>query len=168
MVELTRKRVEQILNEETVKTEALPTILRGIYSRYMRLFERYFADIDALNDDEIAELRQYHKETQSLVKYYYMDIPHDVCIELREFDKKFCAKLLGPDWHEALYECYEDFRDDSASNDMSEKSLKAEFAEQNLEAFYADMDSIFREAFGTGSQTAEKVFSGLSKLLFEE
>ena len=55
MVELSNERIEQILHEETKKTEALPTILRGIYTRYMRLYERYFADVDALNDGRIAE-----------------------------------------------------------------------------------------------------------------
>ena len=57
MVELSNERIEQILHEETKKTEALPTILRGIYSRYMNLYEQYFADIDALNDDQIAEFQ---------------------------------------------------------------------------------------------------------------
>ena len=57
MIELTDKRIEQILHEETASKEELGTILRGIYTRYMCLYERYFADIDALNDDKIAELR---------------------------------------------------------------------------------------------------------------
>ena len=67
MVELSNERVEQILHKETHKTEELKTILRGVYTRYMRLFEKYFADIDALNDDEIAGLKQYHEETRSLI-----------------------------------------------------------------------------------------------------
>lgn len=95
MVELSKERIEQILHEETMKKEELETILRGIYTRYMRLFEKYFADIDALNDDEIAELRKYHEETGSLVKYYYMDIPLDICIGLKEFENKYSVKLLG-------------------------------------------------------------------------
>ena len=37
MVELSKKRIEEILNEETAKTEELPTILRGVYTRYMCL-----------------------------------------------------------------------------------------------------------------------------------
>ena len=31
--------------------------------------------MDALNEDKIAELKKYHEETESLIKYYYMDIP---------------------------------------------------------------------------------------------
>ncbi len=168
MVELSSKRVEQILHEETPKTEGLETILRAIYTRYMHLYERYFADIDALNDDLIAELNEYHDETKSLVKYYYMDIPLDICIGIKEFEKKYSARLLGPDWHELLFDCYEDFRDDSAGEYESEKALKAAFAKQNLEAFYEAMDSVFRDGFGTGSQTAEKLVSGLAGLIFGE
>ena len=41
-----------------MKTEELTTILRGVYTRYMRLFEKYFADIEALNDEEIAKLKK--------------------------------------------------------------------------------------------------------------
>ena len=52
MVELSNERVDQILHEESQKTEELKTILRGVYIRYMRLYERYFDDIDALNDDK--------------------------------------------------------------------------------------------------------------------
>ena len=62
MVELSKERIDQILHEETTKKEELDTILRSIYTRYMHLFEKYFADIDALNDDRIAELRKYPKK----------------------------------------------------------------------------------------------------------
>ena len=85
-----------------MKTEELTTILRAVYTRYMRVFEKYFADIDALNDEVIAELNQYQEETRSLVKYYYMDIPQDVCEELEKFDDKYGDKLLGPDWQKYL------------------------------------------------------------------
>jgi DNA polymerase III alpha subunit (gram-positive type) len=34
-----------------------------------------------------------------------------------------------------------------------------------LKAFYDDMNYVFREGFGTGSQTAETVVSGLAELL---
>ena len=74
MVEFNNERIEEILHKETPKTEELPTILRGIYVRYMRLFERYFADIDALDDDKVAELRKYHEETKGLIRHYYMRI----------------------------------------------------------------------------------------------
>ena len=83
MVELNNERIEQILHEETTKKEELETILRSIYNRYMWLYEKYFADIDALNDEKIAELTNYHEETLSLVKYYYMDIPLDICVGIK-------------------------------------------------------------------------------------
>ena len=161
MVELSTKRVEQILHEETQKTEALTTILRGVYTRYMCLYEKYFADIDALDDDKIAELKKYHEETRSLVKYYYMDIPHDICRDLIEFDKKYSAKLLGPDWHKTLFDCYREFRDKNKDREKSEEVLKAAFAEEILTAFYEAMDYVFRDGFGTGSKTAEKIIDGL-------
>ena len=63
MVELSNERMEQILHKETAKKEELTTILRGIYTRYMLLYEKYFADIDALNDDEVTALKNYHEET---------------------------------------------------------------------------------------------------------
>ena len=50
----------------------------------MRLYEEYFADIDALNDDKITELRNYHEETRSLARYYYMNIPQDICEGIKE------------------------------------------------------------------------------------
>lgn len=55
MLELSNERIEQILHEETTKTVELATLLHSIYIRYMRLFEGYFSDIDALNDAKIAE-----------------------------------------------------------------------------------------------------------------
>ena len=78
MIKLSAERVNEILQKETPKTEVLPTILRSIYNRYMHLFERYFEDIDVLNDDTIAELKKYHEETRGLVKYYYMDMKNMV------------------------------------------------------------------------------------------
>ena len=82
MVELSSKRVEQILHEKTPKTESLETILRAIYTRYMQLYERYFADIDDLNDDLIAELSEFHDETASLVKYYGLAVVQMCCSAL--------------------------------------------------------------------------------------
>ena len=166
MVELSNERVEQILHEETKKTEELATILRSIYTRYMRLYEQYFADIDALNDDKIAELKEYHEETRSLVKYYYMDIPQDVCIGLADFDKTYGNKLLGPNWHKTLFDNYEDFRNGNILNFDTEEDLKAHYAERLLTAFYGEMDDVFRESFETVSKTAERVAEGLSDLLF--
>ena len=166
MVELSNERIEQILHEETAKKEELETILRGIYTRYMRLYEKYFADIDALNDDGIAELRNYHEETKSLVKHYYMDIPQDVCMGIKEFENKYSANLLGSEWHEYLFGSYEDFREKSKNKDKSDEYYKAEFTKQVLEDFYDAMEYIFREGFGTDSQIAKGFVSGITGLLF--
>ena len=161
MVELSNERIEQILHGETAKKEELATILRGIYTRYMRLYEKYFADIDALNNDKIAELRKYHEETVSLVRYYYMDIPQDTCEKINEFEEKYSSCLLGPDWHEYLFRSYQEFRQKSDAKDK-----KAEFSKKTLSAFYDTMDYVFREGFGTGSQTIKDVVSGITGLLF--
>ena len=167
MVELRNERIQQMLREETPKTEEVKTILRCVYTRYMRLFEKYFADIDALNDDRIAELKQYFEETKSLGKYYYMDIPQEICEGLSMFDDAYIAELLGSNWHKYIFDSYKNFRDENDEDGKkSEERCKAEFTEQVLTAFYETMDSIFREGFGTDSKTGEKVFSGLSDLLF--
>ena len=164
MLELSNERIEQILHEETTKTVDLATLLRSIYTRYMRLFEGYFSDIDALNDAKIAELRKYNEETCSLVKYYYMDIPQDVCEGIEAFNDKFSAKLLGPKWYDNLSDIYEAFQDENW--DKSDKRLKAEFKKQALATFYKEMENIFREGFGTGSKTVENVVGGIAGLLF--
>ena len=124
MIELSKKRIEEILNEETAKTEELPTILRGVYTRYMCLFEKYFADIDALNDEKVAEFRKYHEETKSLIKYYYMDIPLDICAGLETFEKEYCENLLGTKWHNYLYSYYKDFRKNAM---MKRKAVRKSF-----------------------------------------
>ena len=164
MVELSQERVETILNEETPKTEELTTILRAVYTRYMRLYEKYFADPDALNDEVIAELNQYHEETRSLVKYYYMDIPQDVCTGLKNFDDKYGDKLLGPDWHQSLLDLHKYFRGKNWSK--KEEWVKAEFRKQALDAFYETMGSIFRTGFGSDSKAAERIVDGVRGLFF--
>ena len=166
MIELNKERLEKILREETAQKEELQTILRSVYTRYMRLYEKYFADIDALNNDKIAELKKYHEETLSLVKYYYMDIPQDVCRALDEFEEKYSDLLLGPSWHLHLFRSYDDFRNENRNKNISEKDIKAEFSKRALKAFYESMDYVFREGFGTGSKTVENVVSGISSLLF--
>ncbi len=166
MVELSNERVEQILHEENRKKEDLGTILRSIYTRYTRLYERYFADIDALNDDAIAELRKYHEETRSLIRYFYMDIPLDICMVLKEFDEKYTDKLLGSEWHKYLFDNYGKFRYENEDEYNSEESLKEEFAKQVLTGFYEAMDYVFREGFGTGSQTTKNLVNGFTGLLF--
>ena len=40
MVELSKVRIGQILHKETTKKEDLETILRSLYTRYMRLYEK--------------------------------------------------------------------------------------------------------------------------------
>ena len=166
MIEFSNERLEEILHKETVKKEDLTTILRSIYTRYMRLYEKYFADIDALDDDGIAELRKYHEETQSLVKHYYMDIPMDICLGIREFEDKYSANLLGQDWHKYLFDAYKDFREKNKGRIKSDEKLKEEFTKQALDAFYDAMGYILREGFGTGSQTVNHVISGITGLLF--
>lgn len=168
MFDLSIERLGQILQQETPKKEELPTILRSIYTRYLYMYEKIFADIDALNDDVIAALNKYNEETKCLVKYYYMDIPQDICEEIHEFDSTYNAKLLGSDWHENLFESYSEFCAENNCEDKSAKALKAEYSEQILKAFYETMDNIFREGFGTGSKSDEKVLSGLAELLFGE
>lgn len=168
MIELSNERVDQILHKETHKTEELRTILRAIYTRYMYLYEKYLADIDALNDDVIASLKKYHEETISLTKYYYLDIPEDTCEKLYEFDEEYTAKMLGPDWHKYLFDSYKEFRAENKGKGKSEECLKAEFSEQILNDFYEDMDYVFREAFGTGSKGGEDVVSGLTGLFFKK
>ena len=166
MIELSNERIAQILHEETLKTEDLKTILRSIYTRYMRLYEEYLADIDALNDDKIAELKKYHEETKSLVKYYYMDIPMDICIEINKFEDKYSSKLLGPDWHNYVFESYQEFKDRKENKNKSEECLKAEFTEQTLADFYYTMDYVFRVGFCTGSKIHENFIDGITGLLF--
>ena len=126
----------------------------------------YFADIDALNDDKIAELNKYHEETRSLVKYYYMDIPLDICMGIRELEDRYSAILLGSDWHKYLFDSYKKFREKNRNKIKGEKDLKAEFAKQTLTAFYDAMGYVLREGFGTGSRTAGHVIDGITDLLF--
>ena len=134
----------------------------------MRLYERYFADIDALNDDVVAELKEYHEETKSLCRHYYMDIPLDICAGLSEFNNEYVDKLLGDNWHKFLLDSYKDFRDKHEYENKSEASLKAEFADQKLTGFYELMDYVLRDAFNTNSKSAENVAGGITSLLFEE
>ena len=166
MVELNNERIEQILHEETTKKEELETILRSIYNRYMWLYEKYFADIDALNDEKIAELTNYHEETLSLVKYYYMDIPLDICVGIKAFEEEYSANLLGAEWHKYLFDSYAGFKKESANKNKNEDYYKAEFTKKALASFYDSMDYVFREGFGTESKNAENAASGIVGLLF--
>ena len=168
MVELSTERIDEILYKETQKTVDLPTLLRSIYTRYMHVYESYLADIDTLNDEKIAELKKYHEETESLVKYYYLDIPQDICMEIGEFDDEYITEQLGSDWHEHLLHSYQKFKDEYAGEDKSEEWLKAKFTEHALEVFYIAMGAVFREGFGTGSRTADSFLTRLRNLIFGE
>ena len=168
MVEFNNERVEEILHKETPKTEELPTILRGIYVRYMRLYENYFTDTEALDDDKIAELKAYSEETRNLIKYYYMDIPYDICAGLFTFDEEYSVKLLGSDRHKYLLDGYSYYKSVNKNKNKSEEDLKAEYTKQVLTGFYKTMDSIFRESFGTKSKSYEQTANWLKNLLFGE
>jgi hypothetical protein len=168
MIELNKERIDQIVYDETPKTDVLPTILRSIYNRYMHLYENYFTDIDALDDKKIAELKKYYEETRELIKYFYLDIPIDTYLDLDKFDKEYTYKLLGAGWHDYLFENYGDFRDLYVNKDKTEKEIKSYFADKALEYFYDDMDAIFRDDFGTASKTAEMTFEGLKSLFTKE
>lgn len=166
MIELSNERIEEILHTETKKTEALPLILRSIYTRYMNLFENYIANLDSLDNDKIDEFRKYHEETQSLIKYYYMDIPQDVCTDLEKFEEETGSALLGHEWKKVLYDAYDEFKERSNEWDMSEGYYKAAFKKQALKEFYGKMSEIFRSGFGTESQTAKDFVGGIHGLLF--
>ena len=166
MVELSNVRVEKILHEETKKTEALPLILRSIYTRYMYLYENYFADFEALNEEKIAEFRKYHEETKSLINYYYMDIPQDICTSIKTFEENGSCHLLGPVWKKNLYDMYEEFKEKNTEWDDCEAHYKAEFKKEALKEFYEAMEYVFRDGFGTSSKSTEEVLDGLSGLLF--
>lgn len=163
MIELSKERIEQILHEETAENEELTTILRSIYTRYMHLYENYFTDIDALTDEKIAELGKYHEETKSLAKYYYLDIPLDIWAGLEAFDNEYTSRLLGPDWHDFLYDTYRDFKE--KDNNKKDDS-KASYSKQTLSDFYDVMNYIFRNDFGTESKHIEEVKDGILALLF--
>lgn len=165
MIELSRERIEQLLHEEAVKKEEPDTILRSIYTRYMHLFEAYYADIDALKEEKVAGFRAYHEETKSLVKYYYMDIPQDICEGIQAFEKECTEKLLGPEWQKSLSGRYKEFKEKNENQKKGEEALKADFTKQSLSDFYEAMDYVFREGFGTGSKAA-KGFLDTIKMLF--
>lgn len=168
MVELSNKIIDQILRKETPKKEDLATILRAIYTRYMRFYERYFANFDVLNQEEIFAFQKYHEETRSLIKYYYLDIPLDIIMKIEEFDEKCTDDLLGPSWHAHLYNAYEDFREKHSNGKQSEQAMQAAFAKYVLKEFYDSMDYIFRDGFGTESQAAKSVLSGITDLFFKK
>ena len=134
MVELSLERIDEMLHKETPKKEETTTILRCVFSRYMQLYERYLADIDALNDEMIAELKAYHEETRSLCRYYYMDIPLEICSDLYDYDEEYTKKLLGPDWKKYISDSFEEFKTENKGK-IKPEEMKAEFQDQNLNAF---------------------------------
>ena len=166
MVELSTGRIDQMLHEETGKKEELATILRSIYTRYMHLYEDYFSDIDALTDEKIAEFRKYNEETLSLIKYYYLDIPLDVCEDIVDFEKEYGVNLLGPGWHKYVFDAYKEYSEDH--DDKKKDEIMKAFKEHALENFYYSMDSIFRESFGTESKNTESAISVIKGLFFDD
>ena len=166
MLELSKERIAQILHEETVKKEEVTAILRSIYTRYMQLYEKYFADIEVLTDDAVSGLREYHEETKSLIKYFYMDIPQDICLSLNAFDSEYSDRLLGPEWHKYLFDVYKDFKERKEGQCKNSEALCSEFRKETLSAFYDAMDYIFRDGFGTGSQTSQNIVSEIAQLFF--
>ena len=130
------------------------------------MYEKYFSDIDALNNDTISELRKYNEETKSLVRYYYLDIPQDIFDGIKEIESRSVANLLGPKWRKYLSDNFAAFKEEHDDEYRSEKSMKAAFAEQALKDFYDTMNFVFREGFGTDSQSAKDFSNGLSGLLF--
>lgn len=164
MLELSKERIGKILHEETVQEEKLTTILRAVYTRYMRLYENYYEDIDALNKTKIAELKKYHEETVSLIKYYYLDIPQDICEGIEEFENKFTANMLGPDWHRFLFRNFEEFKDNCEDRRAGKEALKEAFTKQALQEFYDTMGYVFREGFDTDSKTVKDTISGFGGL----
>ena len=90
---------------------------RHLYQIYASVWE--IPCIDALNDEKIADFKKYHEETRSLIKYYYMDIPQDVCTGIREFENKYSSNLLGSEWHEYLFGSYEEFKEKIRDKDNS-------------------------------------------------
>lgn len=168
MMKLSNERIQQILHQETPQKEELGTILRAIYIRYMNLFEKYLddVDVDGLNDKKIAEMRQYHEETRSLTRYYYMDIPQDICLGIKEFESRFSDNLLGAEWQKYLQDSFKEFKKESHKNDCSEEYLKKQFVEQNRIDFYEAIGYVFRDGFGTDSRSAKNMADGISGLLF--
>ena len=174
--ELQGKNIFELIKPE-VEADVVNIILRrtGIFECLMydiNTSENFYDEVamtyldDELNDEKIAELNDYHEETKSLFRYYYMDIPLETCMQLEEFNNQYVAKLLGPKWHEHLFSVYAEFRDSADNEAKSGEEVKAEFKKQALEAFYDAMDYIFRDDFGTSSQTAKKVVTNLKEMLF--
>lgn len=166
MVELSKERIDKILHEETPKEEKAQTVLLSVYTRYRRLYEDYFTDIDALTDDRVAELRKYYEDTESLIKTYYLFIPQDVCVYLERFDGEYTEKLLGPDWRRNLFDRFEEFAFKSENEDSSRNLLKAKFQKHTLSDFYDAMSYVFRDSFGTGSESFKSVAGGIIGMLF--
>ena len=166
MIELSNDRIKEILEDETAKTIDLKIILRGLYTRYRNLYEPYIAGFDKLNDDRVAEFAKTHAETKALFKYYYLDIPQDICSKIEEFEEKSCDKLLGRDWKKNVYDAYDEFKSKNKAWNKGEDYYQAEFKKEALKEFYEAMEYIFRDGFGTGSETVKDVIGGITGLLF--
>ena len=96
-------------------------------------------------------------------KYTRSRLPVEM-VYLEEFEDKCTENLLGPSWHQHVADGYLDFCERYENRNKGEKALKAEFKKQALRAFYDAMGYIFRDGFGTDSQTARNVLSGITDL----
>ena len=85
---------------------------------------------------------------------------------LYDYDEEYTKKLIGPDWKKYIADSFKEFKAENRDKFKSEELMKAEFQEQNLNAFYVSMDEIFRDGFGTGSETAKKATNWFAGLLF--
>ncbi len=166
MIQISNERAEQIIQEETKKTQPLPQLLRAIYTRYMNLYEDYIANIYDLTSEKIAAYKKQNDETIALVRYYYMDIPQDVCAGILVFEEKVGEKLLGPEWKTNLYDAYDEFKDNCNEWDMTEDYYKGAFKKYALKEFYEVMENIFRDGFGSESESSKNIFSGIKSLIF--
>ena len=166
MVKLDNERVEQILEKETLKTIPLPMLLRCIYNRYLDLYEDYIAEADKLTDEKIDAFKRRNEETQSLIKYYYMDIPEDICYDLNKFEEKIADELLGREWKRVFYDAFDEFKENHDDWNKSDDWYMAEFKKATRKELYKTLDDIFRDGFGTNSETGKNIFSGISNLLF--
>ena len=59
----------------------------------------------------------------------------DVLSAIKEFENKYSANLLGPDWHKHLFASYAAFREKNKSRNKTRGNLKAEFEKQTLTAW---------------------------------
>ena len=166
MVELSPERIEEILHKETVKEEDPKTVMRAVYNRYRCVFEQYIDQIFEMNQSKIDEFNKYHQETNSLIKYYFVDIPMDTCAALAKFEHDVMDYMLGPDWQRVILNGFEEFKRKNKNKYRlaNEETWRKKFKEELLSMFYVSMESAFRVSFESGSKAAEGLMDGLSAI----